>query len=201
MIAEERIAQLETMTLLYGSHTEFAKGVCAMEAVAWLAGEPHSDAPQCACPVVAGFVRRLNDRVPDDETRTRLLRPLLPELVGSRVLRDTMIRRGYVAADFAVRVAVPIAFEARGRKEDAEKLRALAPIVDRETAQAAAYAAAAAADAADAAAYAAAADAYAAAADAAAYAVRLELYDLAVDCIRRMLAVKDDALLATGGGR
>ena len=33
--------------------------LCAMEMVAWLAGEAHSDEPECACPVLAAMVRAL----------------------------------------------------------------------------------------------------------------------------------------------
>jgi hypothetical protein len=200
----ERLAQLETMVLLRGSHPE-NDGKCAMEAVAWLANEAHSDAPACTCRVIASFVRRLNDRIVDDVTRTRLLRPLIPSLIGTVAGREIMVKRGYIAADFAVRIAAPLALEARGRNVDADKLRALAPIVDRETALKAAAAAAAAdaaasSSAADAAYYAAAADAAASYASAAASAAsssaadadaaRVKVYELAVDCIQRMIEVR-----------
>jgi hypothetical protein len=186
----ERLAKLEMMTLAHGHHPSFEAGVCAMEAVAWLAGEPHSDAPKCACPVIARAVIKLNDRIKDDKARTELLRPLLPRLIGSRASSAVMIRRGYVAADMAVRVFAPFALERRGRFDLAEKLRACAEVKDQATAvaardvarevhsSAAAYAAAAYAAAADAA-YAAAAYA-ATAADAA--------YDAACDA-----AADDDA--------
>jgi hypothetical protein len=36
------------LILKQGSHTAREYGMCAMEAVAWLAGEPHSDTPTCA---------------------------------------------------------------------------------------------------------------------------------------------------------
>jgi hypothetical protein len=135
---------LRTLKLKNGSHTSIAKGVCAMEAVAWLAGEEHSDRPQCACPVIASFVRGLNDRMPDDATRTKYLRPVLKSIVGTRSTREIEIKRAYIAADFGCREAAPMALDARGRKEDAAKLRSLDPIVDKASAkraQAAAYAA------------------------------------------------------------
>lgn len=37
------LEQLETLTILKGSHTTREQGLCVMEAVAWFAGEPHSD--------------------------------------------------------------------------------------------------------------------------------------------------------------
>ena len=215
---------IETITLSYGSHRSREQGLCAMEAVAWLAGEPHSDQPQCTCPVIAAFVRRMNDRLRDDEERARYLRPLLPVLIGTRTdSREVMQRRAYLAADWAVRTSVPMLFRALGREEWAARLEACAPVVDRETAlvardvarevhaayadaayAAAAYAAAYAADdAADAyadAAYAAdayaddAADAYAAARKAAIASVRDAINASAVELIRRMCEERPEPL-------
>ena len=102
-IDETKLAKLNAMTLGHGSHKTFEEGACAMEAVAWLAGEEHSDAPQCACPVITRAVTRLNDRISDAKLRTELLLPLLPRLIGSRASREVMVKRGYVAADMAVR--------------------------------------------------------------------------------------------------
>ena len=192
--------ELETLVLKYGAHQTRDDGMCIMEAVAWAAGEPHSDAPSCACPVIASFARRLNDRISDDAMRTRIMRPLVMLLLNTRASRANMVKRAYIAADFAAREAAPVALEARGFRDWAAKCRELAPLTDRETAKAAekvlradaaasAYAYAAYADAYAAAAYAAdaaaayaadAADAYAdayAAADAAAAAERIRQAD------------------------
>src|ERR1700680_1196735 len=49
--------QLERMVLASGSHGDRSHGLCAMEVVAWLAGEKHSDHPECASPVIAAFIR------------------------------------------------------------------------------------------------------------------------------------------------
>jgi hypothetical protein len=191
----ERLAALETMSLKYGSHPNVEAGLCAMEAVAWLAGEDHSDSPACVDPGIAAAVRKLNDRMPTDKMRTELLRPLLPKLIGSRT-DDVVLkrRRAFIAADMACRVFAPMALEARGKLDLANELRALTEITDRKTAieardkcrSAAAYAAAAAAAyaAADAAAAAYAAAAAAAYADAARKAVFVE----GVRMIERMLA-------------
>jgi len=213
---------IETITLSHGAHRSRDAGTCAMEAVAWLAGEPHSDSPACTCSVVAAFVRRMNDWLRDDEERTRYLRPLLPVLIGTRTdSREVMQRRAYLAADWAVRTCVPMLFRALGRDEWAARLEACAPVVDRETAlaardvarkfraAAAAYAAAAAAAAAEAtaAATAAAPEFAAAAAAAAAYAaayaaarkvardeVRDQINASAVDLVRRMCEVRPEPL-------
>lgn len=81
-----------------GAHTSREQGVCAMEAAAWLAGEPHSDQPQCACPVIAAFVIAWNDALPTDEDRNRILKaaawdalkPTVATLQGSAA--DLLIR-------------------------------------------------------------------------------------------------------------
>ena len=194
---------IETITLSYGSHRSREQGLCAMEAVAWLAGEPHSDQPQCTCPVIAAFVRRMNDRLRDDEERARYLRPLLPVLIGTRTdSREVMQRRAYLAADWAVRTSVPMLFRALGREEWAARLEACAPVVDRETALVArdvareVHAAAAYAAAYAAAAYA----AYAAAAYAAAYAAD-DAADAYADAAYAADAYADDAADAYAAAR
>ena len=66
---------LDNLTLLHGTHESAADGVCLMEAVAWLAGEPHSDHPACSDVALAAYGRSLNDRLEDDERQ--LLKPLV----------------------------------------------------------------------------------------------------------------------------
>jgi hypothetical protein len=128
-------AKLEGLTLKYGSHPSADDGMCAMEAVSWLAGEPFSDAPKCADPAIAGIVRRLNDCMRTDAMRTELLLPLLPRLIGSRTeSREVRQRRAYIAADMACRVFAPMALEARGKVDLAKGLRALAEVSDKGTA-------------------------------------------------------------------
>lgn len=124
---------LSTLTLRACSHDTRADGVCAMEAVAWLAGERHSDRPKCACPIIGSFVRAFNDRLPDDGTRTRLLLPLVPRLVGSRSTYAIEQRRAFLAVDWVVRAAAPRALSATGNAdlvEFAARLRALPELVD-----------------------------------------------------------------------
>ena len=96
--------ELATITLKSGSHATREEGVCAMEAVAWLAGERHSDAPKCACPVIGGFLRSWNDALTTDESRQRLLLPLLPLAVSTRADDDTELMRSYMALDWLIRV-------------------------------------------------------------------------------------------------
>jgi hypothetical protein len=208
-------AKIESLTLKYGSHVSPDEGLCVMEAVAFLAGEPHSDSPQCVSPAIGALMRRWNDRLPSDAARARWLRPLITIIVGTRTTREDEIARGYLAADWSVRWLLPRLCDRREKlRPYAEQFRALAPVTDMATAiaardlarraaaaayaaayaahaaYAAAYAAAAAADAAaDAAAHAADAAAYAAAAAAAAAAEKQAINESLSDLVRRMAAV------------
>ena len=131
VIIEERVQQLQTLTLGKGSHTTFENGVCALEAVAWLAGEKHSDRPSCACPVIAGVVRQWNDQLPDDERRNRLIRPLLAKIVGTRVVGDAvMMRRMWLVQDWNMRVRTPAFLRLAKLEENATALEELPEIVD-----------------------------------------------------------------------
>jgi hypothetical protein len=209
--------------LTAGAHKSIDAGACVMEAVAYVAGEPWSDHPQCACPVPASFARSLNDRAwPTDQDRTDALGPLVPLLVGTRNVALESKRR-WLFADAAVRQFAPLALERRWPNY-AAKLRALPPVTANNwrearavcweakadaadayavayaadaVAYAAAYAAEAAADDAAAtatdAAAAAAAAAVAAAADAAADAARLKILRLAADVLRQAIEIKEPA--------
>ena len=53
--------------LARGAHATPEEGRCAMEFVAYLAGEPHSDQPKCVSPVLRRYCIALNDRLPDDD--------------------------------------------------------------------------------------------------------------------------------------
>ena len=61
----------QTVRLARGRHAGPSGGTCVMELASLLAGEPFSDRPATACPVVGGVLRAYNDAV-DDERRQRL---------------------------------------------------------------------------------------------------------------------------------
>jgi hypothetical protein len=61
----------QTIKLGRGRHTSPEHGACVMELASMLAGEPFSDHPQSVSPVIASFLRSLNDRL-DDERRQDL---------------------------------------------------------------------------------------------------------------------------------
>ena len=132
-IARERLEKLFALSLKHGAHADFERGVCAMEAVAWLAGEPHSDSPKCACPVVAALVRSWNDSLPTDEDRNRLLRPLVPKIVGTRGKTDALLlRRMWAVVDWQIRVYAPAFLRAAKLDEAARALESLPEIDSAE---------------------------------------------------------------------
>jgi len=180
--------KLGDLVLLKGNHAKREQGVCVLEAVVWLAGEEHSDQTDCACPVIAAFLRVTNDRATDEQRQE--LRPYIPALVGSKAGRKVTVARGFVAADYAVRVFAPLRLEYHGRKEYATLLRGLTPITDKASAVAARDAARevyrrASVTAAYAAVYA----AVDAAVDAAA--LKTTLWPLRLELIDAMLAIKE----------
>ena len=105
-LTNEQVNQLLTIDLKHGGHGSFEHGTCAMEAVAYVTGEPFSDHPKCVCPVIAAFLRSWNDAL-GDEPRNRLIRPLLPLVVGTRGSRDLETRRANRICDWLIQVYTP----------------------------------------------------------------------------------------------
>ena len=136
---------LMNLTLTHGSHDTPEDGMCLMEAVAFMAGEPHTDEPECACPVIAAYARNLNDQMGEgaegDALRAKHLAPLATKLVGTRSTPEVERKRAFYFADRAVRLFAPSALEAAGLTEEAETLRSLPEIGDEQTAEAAGTAA------------------------------------------------------------
>ena len=117
---------LEALTLAQGSHKEKQDAYCVMEAVAYVAGEPWSDAPTCACPVITTFMVTWNDSLPSNKDRDRLLKPLVPLLVDTRSTKAIERVRSYMALDWFVRVHVPTWFDLTpSLKPSGDALRAL----------------------------------------------------------------------------
>ena len=98
-IDQSRLDEIMRKPLLEGAHEPDGE-MCVMEAVAYVAGEPWSDKPDCACPVLGAFMRKWNDSLSSDDERNRLLRPLIPRLVGSKSTPEVEERRSYLALDW-----------------------------------------------------------------------------------------------------
>jgi len=119
-----------------GDHSDPRKGMCAMEAVAWMAGLKHSSAPECTCPVIGIFVRTINDHM-DDQRRQRL-KPLLASLIGTCDERLEVSRTALLVKNALIRFA-PMALKAVGldthaaffRKADPNDLEKIEAIAKR----------------------------------------------------------------------
>ncbi len=134
VVIPERLAALGTIHLGKGSHSSYESGHCAMEVVAWLAGLGHTDAPECASPVLQTYVISLNDTWGDVD-RQRLV-PYLPRVVGTA--GDSQDEaRAYLALDWLIRTYTPAWLDLAGLTVEAQALRGLRRIVDRAAAQAA----------------------------------------------------------------
>ena len=130
----ERLAALPPLSA--GGHEHVDEGACFMEAVAYVAGEPWSDKPACACPVLGAFLRTWNDDLSDTD-RDRLLRPLVRRLVGSRSTPEVEARRSWLAMDWLVRTNAPTWLRlVPALVPHAAALTDLPPIVDAQTAAA-----------------------------------------------------------------
>ena len=118
---------LDRIRLDRGPHASPEDGACAMEWVSILAGEPFTDHPACTSPVIAEFVRAWNDHLNDGD-RQRLLRPLLPELVGTATGPEDDQVRGWMATDWLVRVHAPAWLRAAGLDAQADLLAGMSPV-------------------------------------------------------------------------
>jgi hypothetical protein len=102
-----------------------------MEMVAWLAGEEHSDEPDCACPILSAYARCMNDLLPDDEARRKHLRPMVPRMVNSKMGEAIATARAFLAVDCTARFLAALQLARLSRIEAGQKLRLLPEIKDR----------------------------------------------------------------------
>ena len=130
IVDQARLAEVQARPLNSGGHDGITRGMCVMEAVAYVAGEPWSDTPECACPVIAAFLRSWNDSLPTDAERDRLLKPLIPLIVGTRSTPSVEQRRGTMAADWLIRVHAPAWLRLAGLEQQAAALESLPEIKD-----------------------------------------------------------------------
>jgi hypothetical protein len=113
---------LETLVVEKGSH-EGEDGFCVMEAVAYVAGEEHTDTPKCASEVIGSFLRSWNDSLNDKDRQ--LLKPYVLKLVGTVASKEIEVARARLAQDWYVRVFTPTWLELAGLSDHAETLRKL----------------------------------------------------------------------------
>jgi len=133
--------KLSQVKLTAGQHDNPRSGGCAMDMVSWLQYGHAGDHPECVCPVIATFIRQVNDFLPDDQ-RQRLV-PYLLRFSGTVSKEHEQQRAEYLAWK-SVTVFTPLVLEAAELREDAEKLKALPQNTSMQELEAAASAASAA---------------------------------------------------------
>lgn len=95
MSVDLRLEQLyQRIDLVRGLGDPRRGKLCIMSLVALLAGEPHSDCPATASPVIRRFAIPINDRMPAN-FRQRL-KPFAPRIIGTRDRLDAL-RAGLLA--------------------------------------------------------------------------------------------------------
>jgi len=123
---------METLVLSCGAHKHRRDGMCIMEAVAYFAGEKHSDCPACVSPVLGAFLRNWNDSV-DDSFRQKL-KPFIARVVGTAGDGKDETR-AWLATDWLVRVCAPAWLDLCNLPQHAMALRAAGEITDAASAE------------------------------------------------------------------
>jgi len=117
--------------LYQGSHAPDGQ-MCLLEAVAYIAGEPWSDAPECVCPVLAAFGRAWNDGMRSNEERAQLL-PYIPSLIGTKSTPEVELTRSYMAFNWLIRIHLVAWLRLGHLDTHADTLEALSEIRDPHT--------------------------------------------------------------------
>ena len=141
-----RDSYLKSLVLAQGNHPDRSNGLCVMEAVAWAAGESHTDYPRCVSPVIGAFLRSWNDGM--DETDRQQLKGYVLKVIGTATSEADETRRAWLCTDWLVRVQAPAWLHLAGLGNEALLLTTLPDITSTEAARAAQSTINAAADAA-----------------------------------------------------
>jgi hypothetical protein len=90
----------QTIKLSKGKHASPEDGACVMELASMLAGEPFSDHPASACPVIGSFLRAYNDSI--DDGRRQDLYAVAARVVGTRTSISIQRARAERLTDWAL---------------------------------------------------------------------------------------------------
>ena len=131
-VLKDRLAELDSITLEHGSHSP-DHTFCVMEAVAYIAGEPWSDAPECVSPVITAFMVNWNDSLNDEDRQ--MLKPLIPKVIGTRTSKKDEETRAWMATDWLARECAPAWLRLAGLTAQAEALENLAPLTSAASAR------------------------------------------------------------------
>jgi hypothetical protein len=125
---------LDALALERGKHNRRKDGVDIMEAVAWLAGEPHSDHPRRASEVIAAGMRSWNDDLADGPRQQLMV--YVPLLVGTNAPIAVELTRAWMALDSLVREHTLTWLREAGAIDVADRLASGATIHDDASADA-----------------------------------------------------------------
>ena len=133
MATMEREKWLDHIALASGSHSGPNGEACVMEAVSYVAGEPWSDHPVCASPIITSFLISWNDSMNNEDRQ--MLKPYIPRLVNTRTTQADEETRAWMLTDWLARECAPAWLRLAGLTTEAELLEQLAPIISTDTAK------------------------------------------------------------------
>jgi len=143
LIIPERLEAVKDVPVSVSSHPapfgDDAPGAfCVMEYWSYVTGQKWTDSPANCCPTIGAYLRRLND-ITDQAMRDRLKVWVTEnaERIARTANDGNKQARGYLAADWSVRTALPVWLDAAGATEAAEQMRSLPQIVDASSSRAA----------------------------------------------------------------
>jgi hypothetical protein len=120
---------LDRLTLSAGRHDP-GSAMSVMEAVAYVAGEPWSDHPECASHVIGVFLRTWNDTL--DDIDRQMLKPYIPRLVGTAAPPAVERARAWMASDWLIRTFMPAWLRRAGLTGSAAALEGLPEITSTD---------------------------------------------------------------------
>ena len=126
---------IDTLVLERGRHSYAEQGMNVLEAVSVISpNEKFGDQPRTVSPVIAAFLKDLNDAL-EDEPRQQLKR-FIPQIAGSILTDDVEEFRAWIATDWLARVQAPAWLQAAGLDEFAEALASHDPVLFADQARA-----------------------------------------------------------------
>ena len=126
---------IDTLVLERGRHSYAEQGMNVLEAVSVISpNEKFGDQPRTVSPVIAAFLKDLNDAL-EDEPRQQLKR-FIPQIAGSILTDDVEEFRAWIATDWLARVQAPAWLQAAGLDEFDEALASHDPVLFADQARA-----------------------------------------------------------------
>ena len=141
VVMKDRLRTLTGITPSAGAHPappdgDPPSGFCVMEKWAYVTDQPWTGHPENCCPTISAFLRRFNDTV-DASGREEVDGWVFEhaDLIAATADDGHRSARAYLAADWAVRTALPVSLRVAGIPRSAEVLQRSPEIVDTRSAQ------------------------------------------------------------------